>query len=41
MQAMTENIAFYERLGFVETHRAEEKGFKRVYMTKSLDAPRP
>jgi ribosomal protein S18 acetylase RimI-like enzyme len=39
-EAMTENIAFYERLGFVETHRAEEKGFKRVYMTKPLDAPR-
>jgi len=40
-EAMTENIAFYERLGFVETHRAEEKGFKRVYMTKPLNAPRP
>jgi len=37
-EAMTENIALYEALGFVETHRAEEKGFRRVYMTKPLDA---
>ncbi|QRM28210.1 GNAT family N-acetyltransferase [Microvirga sp. VF16] len=35
-EAMTENIGLYKRLGFVETHRAEEKGFRRVYMTKSL-----
>lgn len=40
-EAMTENISFYEGLGFVETHRAEEKGFKRVYMTKLLDVARP
>lgn len=40
-EAMTENIAFYESLGFVETHRTEEKGFRRVYMTKLLDAARP
>ncbi|WP_230532999.1 GNAT family N-acetyltransferase [Microvirga roseola] len=36
-EAMTENVALYERLGFIETHRGEEKGFKRVYMTKLLD----
>ncbi|MBM6581321.1 GNAT family N-acetyltransferase [Microvirga sp. BT689] len=35
-EAMTGNIGLYERLGFVETHRAEEKGFQRVYMTKHL-----
>ena len=35
-ERMTENIALYGRLGFVETHRAEEKGFRRVYMTKPL-----
>lgn len=35
-EAMTENIGLYERLGFVETHRGEEKGFRRVYMTKVL-----
>jgi len=33
-EAMTENIALYSRLGYVETHRVEEKGFRRVYMTK-------
>jgi GNAT superfamily N-acetyltransferase len=33
---MVENIALYTRLGFVETHRAEEKGLNRVYMTKPL-----
>jgi ribosomal protein S18 acetylase RimI-like enzyme len=38
-EAMTENVAFYERLGFVETHRGEERGFKRVYMTKVLGSP--
>jgi ribosomal protein S18 acetylase RimI-like enzyme len=35
-EAMTENIGLYERLGFVETHRGEENGFRRVYMTKVL-----
>jgi len=33
---MTENIALYRRLGYIETHRISEKGFDRVYMTKSL-----
>jgi N-acetylglutamate synthase-like GNAT family acetyltransferase len=33
---MTENLALYSRLGFVETHRAEEIGLNRVYMTKTL-----
>lgn len=35
-ELMTENRARYEHLGFVETHRAEEKGLKRVFMTKTL-----
>ena len=34
--AMTENIALYTRRGYVETHRAEERGLHRVYMSKSL-----
>lgn len=34
--AMTENIALYTRRGYVETHRAEEHGLHRVYMSKSL-----
>jgi N-acetylglutamate synthase-like GNAT family acetyltransferase len=33
---MTENLALYARLGFVETHRGEELGLNRVYMTKTL-----
>lgn len=35
-EVMTENIALYDRIGYVETHRAEEKGLRRVYMVKSL-----
>jgi ribosomal protein S18 acetylase RimI-like enzyme len=34
--AMTENIALYTRIGYAETHRAEEKGLRRVYTTKHL-----
>jgi GNAT superfamily N-acetyltransferase len=33
---MTENLTLYPRLGYVETHQGEEKGFSRVYMTKQL-----
>ena len=33
---MTENIALYRRVGFVETHRVSEKGYDRVYMAKQL-----
>jgi len=33
---MTENIALYARIGYVETSRVTEKGFDRVYMTKRL-----
>jgi ribosomal protein S18 acetylase RimI-like enzyme len=29
---MSENLAMYAHIGFVETHRALEKGFHRVYM---------
>jgi ribosomal protein S18 acetylase RimI-like enzyme len=35
-EMMTENIGLYERIGYLETHRGEERGFRRVYMTKSL-----
>jgi GNAT superfamily N-acetyltransferase len=47
-ETMVENQALYRRLGFVETHRAEQAGFRRVFMTKTLDgrsvaspAPKP
>ena len=33
---MTENIALYARLGFVETGRGQEAGYARVFMTKRL-----
>jgi hypothetical protein len=35
---MTENIARYTRIGFVETHRGTEEGYERVYMRKLLAA---
>ena len=35
-ELMTENQAIYQKLGYVETHRITEKGFKRVYMQKRL-----
>jgi GNAT superfamily N-acetyltransferase len=35
---MTENIALYERSGYVAVARVQEKGFDRVYMVKSLAA---
>lgn len=37
-EAMTENITLYTRRGYIETHRAEEHGLRRVYMTKHLPA---
>jgi GNAT superfamily N-acetyltransferase len=33
---MTENIALYQRLGFREIGRIQEKGFHRVYMAKPI-----
>ncbi len=35
-EAMTENIELYSRIGYSETHRAEEKGLRRVYMAKEV-----
>jgi ribosomal protein S18 acetylase RimI-like enzyme len=37
-ETMTENIALYTRLGFIETGRGQEAGYDRVFMTKRLDA---
>jgi ribosomal protein S18 acetylase RimI-like enzyme len=34
--AMTENLSLYRQLGFVETHRAIEQGFNRVFMRRDL-----
>jgi GNAT superfamily N-acetyltransferase len=33
-EAMTENLAYYLRHGYVETHRAVEHGLRRVYFIK-------
>jgi hypothetical protein len=35
---MTSNIALYERLGYRITQRAEEDGFARVHMAKTIQA---
>ena len=34
---MTENVALYTRLGFVETGRGRDAGYDRVFMTKRLN----
>lgn len=36
-EKMLENIALYTRLGYRETHRAEQHGHRRVYMEKPLN----
>ena len=33
---MTENLDYYPRRGYVETHRAADNGFHRVYFTKPV-----
>lgn len=33
-EAMTENLAYYRRRGYAETHRATERGLRRVYFIK-------
>jgi ribosomal protein S18 acetylase RimI-like enzyme len=35
-EAMTENLAYYPRYGYAETHRAEQDGFRRVFFGKRL-----
>ena len=35
-QAMTENLGYYSRLGYTETHRSRSDGFDRVFFSKSL-----
>ncbi len=38
-ERMERNIALYERLGFVETHRDTVAGHRRVFMTKAVRPP--
>lgn len=35
---MTENVSYYPRRGFVETHRATEDGRPRVHFARRLDS---
>lgn len=35
-EAMTENLDYYPRKGYVETHRGEQVGYRRVFFTKTL-----
>ena len=37
-EAMAENIELYPRLGYVETGRRLEDGYRRVYFRKTLDS---
>ncbi len=35
-EAMTENLAYYPRHGYTETHRMQQDGFQRVFFRKCL-----
>jgi N-acetylglutamate synthase-like GNAT family acetyltransferase len=35
-EAMTENLTYYPRHGYQETHRSTQNGFRRVFFTKVL-----
>ena len=35
-ESMTENIGLYEYLGYIETDRRTEKGYRQMYMRKNL-----
>ncbi|WGW13582.1 GNAT family N-acetyltransferase [Saxibacter everestensis] len=35
-EAMTENLAYYPRHGFIETHRGTDHGYRRVFFSKYL-----
>ncbi len=39
-EAMTENLDYYPRRGFVETHRGIEAGYQRVYFSLAVDQNR-
>lgn len=34
--AMIENVSYYGRRGFVETHRSDQSGYERIYFVKTL-----
>ena len=38
---MTENLTYYARHGYRETHRATQDGYRRVFFTKSVVRVKP
>lgn len=36
-EKMWENLEFYERLGYEETHRKPDEGYRRVFLRKRMD----
>jgi ribosomal protein S18 acetylase RimI-like enzyme len=36
-EKMWENLSFYGRLGFVETHRKLDQGYRRIYLRKKVN----
>ncbi len=36
-ELMVTNLDYYPRRGYVETHRSDESGYRRVYFSKTLD----
>lgn len=35
-EVMAENVGFYTRRGWIETHRAVENGYRRIYFRRTL-----
>lgn len=35
-EVMTENLAYYPRRGYIQTHRIQDNGYRRVYFRKPL-----
>ena len=40
-EVMLENLAFYARHGYAETHRSEQDGFRRVFLRKPVPRTPP
>ena len=38
-EGMTENLAYYTRHGYAGAYRAEQDGFRRVFLRKPIDGP--
>ncbi len=39
--AMIENLTYYQRHGYLETHRATQDGYRRVFFTKAVVPAKP